>query len=164
MLSAIQIAQYFLSKDPERKMFTKKLIIKNGRKFYEGNARLNKYLHIAQNIHIAKTGEKLFMDELYAYDNGAVVTEVREKYAVLAERTDAPGFSEDIEIYLDKIFIAFMNADLDELIEISHEDPEWINKHNGNSKESQRMDSLSRADEYRNFYKDIIKVLDRMTI
>ncbi len=40
VLRAIDVAEYFLSKDPERKLFTKKLQTKNGRKFYEGNARL----------------------------------------------------------------------------------------------------------------------------
>ena len=39
VLRAIDVAEYFLSKDPERKLFTKKLQTKNGRKFYEGNAR-----------------------------------------------------------------------------------------------------------------------------
>lgn len=38
MFSAVQIAEYFLSKDPDRKIFNKNLITKNNRNFYEGNA------------------------------------------------------------------------------------------------------------------------------
>ena len=83
MQAVIQIAKYFLSKDPDRQLFNKTLVHKNGRDFYEGNARLNKYLHLAQNIFIAKTGTKLFQEDLYAYDNGAVALDVQENYAIL---------------------------------------------------------------------------------
>ncbi len=164
MFSAVQIAEYFLSKDTDRTIFNKNLISKNNRKFYEGNARLNKYLHLTQNIYIAKTGEKLFEDDLYAYDNGAVASEVQENYSILVERSTVPFLPDDIKAYLDKIFLVFKNAELDELIELSHEDSEWQRKHSHYSKDEQKMDSLSNAEEYRNQYKDIIKVMDRMTI
>lgn len=164
MFSAVQIAEYFLSKDVDRTIFNKNLISRNNRKFYEGNARLNKYLHLTQNIYIAKNGKKLFEDDLYAYDNGAVVSEVQENYSILVERETVPSLPDDVKAYLDKIFIVFKNADLDELIELSHEDSEWQRKHSHYVKEEQKMDSLSFADEYRNQYKDIIKVMDRMTI
>ena len=77
MLRDIEVARFFLAKDPDRRLFNKKLVRRNGRDFYEGNARLNKYLHIAQNLYIAKEGEKLFSDDLYAYDNGAVAPNVQ---------------------------------------------------------------------------------------
>ena len=87
MLSALQVAKYFLSLDESGTLFNKNIIEKNGRKFYEGNARLNKYLHLAQNIYIAKTGNPLMDADFYAYDNGAVVPSVQERYAViLAEK------------------------------------------------------------------------------
>ena len=164
MFSAVQIAEYFLSKDPDRKIFNKNLITKNNRKFYEGNARINKYLHLTQNIYIAKTGKKLFEDDLYAYDNGAVASDVQENYSILVERNSISTLPDDIKKYLDKIFVVLKNAELDELIELSHEDAEWQSKHSYYSKEEQKMDSLSRADELKNQYKDIIKVMDRMTI
>ena len=157
MFSAVQIAEYFLSKDPDRKIFNKNLITKNNRKFYEGNARINKYLHLTQNIYIAKTGKKLFEDDLYAYDNGAVASDVQENYSILVERNSISTLPDDIKKYLDKIFVVLKNAELDE-------HAEWQSKHSYYSKEEQKMDSLSRADEYKNQYKDIIKVMDRMTI
>ena len=48
MLKAIDVAKYFLNKD-DGTLFNNKLVERSGRRFYEGNARLNKYLHIAQN-------------------------------------------------------------------------------------------------------------------
>ncbi len=53
MLRGIDAALYFLSLDKEHKIFDKQLRIQKGRKFYEGNARLNKYLHMAQNIYLS---------------------------------------------------------------------------------------------------------------
>lgn len=161
---AIDVAEYFLSKDPERKLFTKKLQTKNDRKFYEGNARLNKYLHMAQNVFIAKTGERLFGDNLYAYDNGAVAVDVQENYSVLWSRCNAPAFTPELVAFLDKLYFILENAPLDELIEISHEDPEWADKHRGYSKESQRMDSLSRFAEYKKQYADVIEMMERISI
>ena len=83
MVRGLDAAKYLLSKDTNGELFNKRLTSKNGRNFYEGNARLNKYLHLAQNIYIAKTGEQLLDSIFYAYDNGAVIPEVQENYVVL---------------------------------------------------------------------------------
>lgn len=164
MLTAIQVAEYFLAKDPERNIFNLNLIERNNRKFYEGNARLNKYLHISQNVYIAMTGGKLFSDDLYAYDNGAVAVNVQEGYKrILLMRDSQPDIPDNVQNYLDTMYSVLLNADIDDLIAISHEDPEWIAKHNYYSKPDQRMDSLSRAEEYKEQYKDLIKVMSRMT-
>ena len=85
MLKAYEVACFFLNKDKDRKIFTKNLEIRNNRRFWDGNAKLNKFLHLAQNIYIAKTGQPLFDDVLYAYDNGAVVPDVQEHYSQLLE-------------------------------------------------------------------------------
>ena len=121
-------------------------------------------MHLAQNIYIAKTGEKLFSDDLYAYDNGAVALNVQQNYSILVERTHAADLPEGIELFLAKIMRVFQNADLDELIELSHEDSEWMDKQGHYSKEDQRMDSLARVEEYREQYKDILKVMDRIEL
>lgn len=52
---------------------------------------------------------------------------------------------------------------MDELIELSHEDPERIDKHGYYKKEDQIMDSMARKEEYAEQYADIIKVLERMS-
>lgn len=163
MLKGVEVAKYFLGLDKEKKIFDKEVIVKNGRKFYKGNARLNKYLHMAQNIYIAKYGRPLMDSVFYAYDNGAVDPDVQEKYSVLLDmRGNTVSIGGEEKRYLDGIFTAFRNATLDELIELSHEDPEWIEKHGYYKKEDQIMDSMSRQKEYAEQYADIIKVLERM--
>lgn len=164
MLGARQVAQYFLAKDSMCKLFNKNLIQKNGRNLYEGNARLNKYLHMAQNLFIPKTGEKLFQDEMYAYDNGAVALDVQENYAILWSRTDVPEIPVDIAQFLDKVYKALKSATLDELIELSHEDSEWGKKNRHYAKQNQKMDSLAHAEEYREQYADMLRVMERMSV
>jgi hypothetical protein len=164
MLKDIDVAKYFLNKDSEHCTFTKKLVSRNGRSFYDGNARLNKYLHLAQNIYIAKTGSPLMEGDFYAYDNGAVSPCVQEKYAILyrdcdLENIDIPN---DEKIFLDKFYKAFQSADLEELIQLSHEDIEWKRKHPYYSKDCQKMDSMKYANKYKEQYKDIVEILDRM--
>ena len=48
MLRGVDVAKYFISLDTEHILFNKTLRTQNGRTFYEGNARLNKYMHLAQ--------------------------------------------------------------------------------------------------------------------
>lgn len=164
MLRGIDVARYILSLDKDQELFNKQLRVQSGRTFYEGNARLNKYLHLAQNIYIAKYGKPLMNSVFYAYDNGAVDPNVQEKYSVLLnQRNSVPDIPDEKAEYLQKIFKVFQNATLDELIELSHEDSEWIEKHGYYKKEDQRMDSMSRKEEYAEQYADIIKVMERMT-
>ena len=51
-----------------------------------------------------------------------------------------------------------------ELIELSHEDSEWIDKHNYYQKNDQKMDSMARKEEYAKQYADMVKVLERMGV
>lgn len=162
MTKAVDIANYFLNKDPERKYFNKKLTEKNGRLFYDGNARLNKYLHISQNLYIAKTGEPLFADVLFAYDNGAVVANVQENYAILLTKHEKPVLPNEVMEFLDKVFILLEDATLDELIEISHEDEAWEEKHSFHYKEQQKMNSMAYADQYRVKYHDALRLMEEL--
>ncbi len=167
MLKAIDAANYFLKKDENNKLFNTNLINRNGRTFYEGNARLNKYLHLAQNIYIAKTGCPLIDIEFYAYDNGAVAVPIQDKYRILLKNSSKsiiPDMSEEQIDFLNRFFIAFQNSSIDELIQLSHEDSEWLNKQGYYNKNEQKMDSMRNIDEYREQYADIIKVLDRIAL
>lgn len=164
MIRGIDAALYILSLDKNHELFNKNLRNQNGRTFYEGNARLNKYMHMAQNIYIAKYQKPLMDSVFYAYDNGAVDPKVQENYSVLLERRDRDVIlPEDEKKFLNVIYKAFQNATLDELIELSHEDSEWINKHKFYQKEDQRMDSMAHKEEYAKQYADMIKILERMT-
>ena len=165
MLRDVDVAKYFINKDTDHQLFNMNLINRNGRTFYEGNARLNKFLHLAQNIYYAKTGHPLMNTTFYAYDNGAVIPEIQERYSVLIHRTPYHvKFDNETTDFLDRFYQAFKNADVDELIELSHEDSEWEDKHIYFDKRSQRMDIEKHLEEYRKQYKDIIAVLDMMVL
>ena len=142
MLKAIDVAKYFLNND-DGTMFN----------------------NIAQNLYIAQHGSKLFEDDLYAYDNGAVVPPVRENYLAIKSHYVGKPIPLDESAFLDKVYQALRNASLEELIDISHEDAEWERKRRRDgfySKEDQKMDSLEHIDEYRKQYKDMLIILDRM--
>ena len=160
--TARAVAQYFLNHDTSGQLRDKNLVTRNNRNFYSVNARLNKYLHIAQNLYIAKTGTKLFEDSLYAYDNGADVPDVSENYSILISRENNPDIDPETAAFLDSVLKLLENATLDELIQISHEDSEWQAKSRYYQKSEQEMDSLSHADEYREQYADALLLLEGM--
>lgn len=167
MLNKREVANFLLSLDKEGIYFNKNLISRNGHKFYEGNARLNKILHLAQNIYLAKTGTMLINADFYAYDNGAVIPEIQSNYAMLvAKKNDCvpTNITQDELIFLKKVYSVFKDAPIDELIEIDHEDSEWIEKHQYVTLQEQKMDTFAKREEYKEQYADIVKVLDRMAI
>ncbi len=166
MASAKEIAIYFMQLDESGMFSDTTLLESNGRTFYLGRARLNKYLHLAQNIYYAKTSELLFQEPLYAYDNGGVVEDVRENYELLLKVKDKKEvcLSDGIKEFLIKLFIVLKNADINKLIELSHEDPEWIAKHVFYRKQDQIMDTLGRLNDYKEQYADIIRIMDGMTV
>lgn len=165
MITDMQVARYFIAKDTDRVYFGDSLMTKNNHTFYEGNARLNKYLHLAQNIYIAKTGMPLFDTQFYAYDNGVVSKRVQENYQRLL-KTDVSHAIEDREIttFLDKIFVIFGEASVEELIELSHEDSQWQKKCGFRRLEDEKIDSMEAAEEYKEQYADIVAYMDRMTV
>lgn len=163
MVNVKDVAMYFLNKDADGNLFTKELSEINGRIFYTGNARLNKLLHMAQNIYIAKTGKKLFDADFYAYDNGAVAIEVQENYAVLLARKYTPVIPDEDAKFLDKIFTIFKNASIEEMIKLSHEDDEWKRKQGFYDKAEQKMDSLANVEAYKRQYADILMIMERMS-
>ena len=158
MLKATDVAMYFLSKDPDRILFNKNIATYNGRKFYEGNARLNKYLFLAQVVYLAKYEKKLFDDNFIAYDNGPIIDEVRTNYAKLIHANYCAEISENDKKFLDKIYYSLKDASCEELIEISHEDPEWKRLSN-QTFNAPIMNIESNIDEYKSRYAGLIKAL-----
>lgn len=164
MVKAEDAARYLISLDDEKKYFTKNLIVLNRRNFYDGNARLNKILHLANNIYIAKTGQPLIEDAFYAYDNGGVLPDIQESYAYLLGTNNKAEFFVDSEekVFLKKVFNMLKDAPLEDLIEIDHEDPAWQEKHNFYFKDDQIMDSMKYVDDYKDRYEAAVFYLDRM--
>lgn len=166
MANVKDIATFLMQLDIDGVFADTSLMENNGRKFYVGRARLNKYLHLAQNIYYAKTSELLFEEPLYAYDNGGVVEIVRENYEMLLKTKNKKvvSLSDDVKVFLKKLFIVLEKADINKLIELSHEDPEWIAKHSFYNKPDQIMDTVGRLQDYKVQYADIIQLMDGMTV
>lgn len=158
MISASLVAKYYLSKDPKRILFNNNVVIKNGRKSYEGNVRLNKYLFLSQVVYLAKYEKKLFEDNFVAYDNGPVIKEFINEYPLISSRNENVEIDDDIKGFLDKIYASLINASYDELIEITHEDPEWI-RLSKDTYNAPIMNLEKNIDEYKQRYKGLISAL-----
>lgn len=157
MLTAKQVAEYFLSKDKDKKLFNNNVIEYNNRKSYEGNIRLNKYLFLAQVVHLARYDKRLFSDDFVAYDNGPVVEGIMKSYGRL-DRNNKVDINKADKDFLDKIYLSLENASYDELIEITHEDPEWI-KLSNDTYNAPVMNIEENIDEYKKRYKGLIEAL-----
>lgn len=158
MISADVVAKYYLSRDPERVLFNNNVVNKNGRKFYEGNARLNKYLFLSQVVYLAKYEKKLISDNFVAYDNGPVIREIITEYPIISSRNEIVDIDDEIKNFLDKIYDALINASYEELIEITHEDPEWI-RLSKDTFNAPIMNLEKNIDEYKQRYKGLIAAL-----
>ena len=154
------IAKYILSLDENDKIFVNKLITLHGRDCYEGNVRLNKYLHIMQMVYFAMNGNKLFNEDMYAFDNGVVVNSVMNNYAYLKSTKNSYNISDkNIKTYIEKMFNILKYAPLTDLIEISHQDEEWKKKHNFYQKKDQLIDVDSQRENYKIMCADFIDLL-----
>lgn len=158
MIEANLVAKYFLSKDPDRKLFNNNIIVKNNRKSYEGNVRLNKYLFLSQVVYLAKYEKKLILDNFVAYDNGPVIQNIIHDYPLMSSKNDIVELPKNIKVFLDKIYKALENATYDELIEITHEDPEWI-KLSNNTYNAPTMNLEKNIEVYKQRYKGLIEAL-----
>lgn len=159
MLEAEMIAKYFLSKDTSGTLFNTQVVKKNNRKFYEGNVRLNKYLFLSQVVYLAKYEKKLISDPFVAYENGPVIKKIVDNYALMHSRKTQVILPNEIKDFLDKIYMALENATFDELIEITHEDPEWI-RLSKNTFNAPIMHLEENIEEYKKRYKGLIEALE----
>ena len=155
------IAKYILSLDKNNDIFINKLITLNGSNCYECNVRLNKYLHIMQMVYIAMNNDKLFEENMYAFNNGIVVNEVMNSYSYLKNSKDTYVIKdENVKSFVEKMFEILKYAPLDDLIEISHQDEEWKKKHNFYLKKDQLIDVDSQKENYKKMCADFIEILN----
>ena len=154
MLHAETIAKYILERDKDGSsyLFPRELEGRKQERFDKGNIRLNQYLHIFQNLWIAKTGEKLFAENMVAEKYGGVVPEVWERYLAFAASEE---MSPDVAVWIDKMCNIMDYAEVYELTDYTLDDPEWEAKIQGKDR---RMDSLARAEEYRRLYENTLVV------
>lgn len=158
LLTALSVAKYYISKDRKHKLFTNKVIEINGVKSYEGNVRINKYLFLSQVVYLAKYGRKLFSDDLVAYANGPVVIEIINNYTILYSKKSNDKIDSKTKDFLDKIYFSLENATCEELIDISHEDPEW-QRLSLNTYSKEPMDLEAHIEYYKETYKGLIEAL-----
>jgi uncharacterized phage-associated protein len=155
------IAKYILSLDKNDDIFINKLITLQGRECYEGNVRLNKYLHIMQMVYFAMTDKKLFSEDMYAFDNGVIVDVVMNNYLYLKSTKESYSISNaNVKTYIEKMFNILKYAPLQDLIEISHQDEEWKKKHNFYQKKEQLIDVDSQKKNYKIMCADFIDMLN----
>lgn len=157
-MKAIEVAKYYLLKDINGQLFNNNIVVKNERKFYEGNARLNKYLFLTQVVYLAKYGRKLFDDNFVAYDNGPVLVDIMKEYSHIANNNKKTIINDNDKMFLDKIYDALKNATYEELIDITHEDPEWI-KLSHDTYNAPVMNLEENIAEYQKRYKGLIEAL-----
>lgn len=158
-MKAIDVAKYYLSKDINRELFNNNIIVKNDRKSYEGNVRLNKYLFLTQVVYIAKYGKELFDDDFVAYINGPVIKDIVNNFPHIPRLKDEVNILPETKVFLDKIYDSLKNASCEELIDITHEDPEWI-RLSSNTYNAPKMNLVKNAEIYKKRYKGLIKALD----
>ena len=112
-----------------------KYFIKNGAdsmpNTYDGNMKLQKLLVLADLVNIAEYGERLFDEEVLAFQNGCVVEKVRIRY-----KNDYFGFKRDSDVFqpdfseseysvLNLVLNIFGKATARELSNINHTFQFW---------------------------------------
>lgn len=98
-MKAIDVAKYYLSKDPKRELFNNNIIVKNDIKSYEGNVRINKYLFLTQVVYLARYGKKLFDDDFVAYTNGPVIKEIVNDFQIITQLKKEVYISPETKIF-----------------------------------------------------------------
>ncbi|WP_392532905.1 Panacea domain-containing protein [Nostoc sp. C117] len=123
MLNAVNIAQYFLEKG-------------------EGSVtqlKLQKLVYYAQGFYLAKIGNPLFPEVIYAWDMGPVLVELRREYGAYGNRPipTASILPLDFSIekntvrYLDNIWICFGRYTAIQLVKMTHREQPWIEAYQG---------------------------------
>ena len=159
-ITAADVAIYYISKDRELKYF------KRGRYYgisagpIEGNVKLNRLLHITQNIYLAKTGYALFGDTFKAYEDGPVIDFISRNYSMLVAKArdedTSAYFDSDIRGFLDQVFDIFKYASIEDLCALSREDSAW---EKAVEKPKSIIRTLDFIEDYKIQYFSIIEII-----
>lgn len=161
---AVDVAKFFIDLDSDSRLFPHDDMQEIDGILYDvGSLRLNIYLHLAQNLYIAKYGKRLFNNDIFACATGGVVKDVKYSYQALFIDLSYQEFDDNTEEFLKLVFRINENAPLNELIGISREDPEWVEKYTGTNA-TPVMDSLNKAKEYEEQYADALYVMDKLKV
>ncbi|MFI8688539.1 Panacea domain-containing protein [Rossellomorea sp. NPDC077527] len=118
--SATDLAKYFIKNNYDYPRNT-----------FDGNMKLQKMLYFSQLIHMARKGERLFSDNMYAFKNGTVIDNVRQVYQHNNDFLviEALNFNTDFdEVELESIKLAekvFGHLDAATLSDLNHQQYSW---------------------------------------
>jgi uncharacterized phage-associated protein len=120
MISALDVAWYFVQKSEGRKNMTQ--------------LKLQKLCYYAQGFHLALFDEPLFQEDIEAWDYGPVVTKLRKIHAhrgAEAIYPSEPAFGNPISnnkiiCLLDNIWREFGNNSAGRLVDMTHAEKPWI--------------------------------------
>lgn len=120
MVSAFDVARWFIRNNLDQPRNT-----------FDGNMKLQKLLYFSQLVHFAKYDEPLFNEPIYAFENGAVVEEIRQIYKHNNLDFVQSAYSEKINLsdeHLHTLKIVqdvFGHLTATELSHLNHKHPGW---------------------------------------
>jgi len=167
IVSALDVSQYLLSLDQDRKYFTsKKMLAEEGwgnNPPVEGNFRLNKLLHILQILHYVKYGDFLFSEDMIAYRNGAIVEMVSKSFSnelcLLKNYPRVKNLDSETKNFLEVKFKHFWEYSDHELEDLSHEDPSWqLAREKGDSVPMSRGSHI--LNYWKEFYQHVLEEIE----
>lgn len=128
MKNAIEFAKVLMSKGIDDRYTNTK----------DGNLVINKMLYFAQLVSLAKYEEKLFDSNIYAFENGSVVEDVRQKYKnnyndlkTESNLLDLNKLSIKEKDVIEETIKLFSSFSAEELSEITHGHTTWVESFEG---------------------------------
>lgn len=124
--SALEVAKWYIQKGMDSPRNTK-----------SGNMKLQKLLYFSQLVHLARTNERLFDEEIKAFEYGSVIEEVRQPYQhnhasfIGAAYTPIRGTFKDALETLRIVEEVFGDLSAHELSDINHQHKSWSDAYNG---------------------------------
>ncbi len=119
-MSAIDAAKWFIKNNYDSPRDSK-----------SGNMKLQKMLYFSQLVHLAKFGEPLFDEQIYAFKNGSVVENVRQSYQHNNSALVKSAKESELELTPEQSFTfsaveeIFGSLSANELSNLNHEHKSW---------------------------------------
>jgi uncharacterized phage-associated protein len=101
---------------------------------YISNLKLQKLCYYAQGFYLAMNGERLFPDDIEAWQHGPVVPNLYDKYKKygsselpISNGFDPDCISEEMQDLLSEIYQTYGQYSAWRLRDMTHQEPPWIN-------------------------------------
>lgn len=125
MISIFDAANYFLSlQDPDDDDCI-------------SNLKMQKLCYYAQGIYLALHNQRLFNEDMQAWQHGPVFPNLYQKYKgagshclIIAPEFDINSISEDIKDFLNKIYAYYGQFSAWKLRDMTHHESPWQNSYN----------------------------------